>query len=83
MSTYKTSSEKGKSKARMLTRARILLLSTEGKTDEFIVYALKVAPRLCEPSESGSPKKGYWRRSPSGLVPGLGGNWTGSRKPFW
>ncbi len=33
------------SKARTLTRARILLLSAEGKTDEFIVDALKVAPQ--------------------------------------
>ncbi len=36
---------KGESKARTLTRARILLLSAEGKTDEFIVDALKVAPQ--------------------------------------
>ena len=34
---------KGEAKARMLTRARILLLSAEGKTDDFIADALKVA----------------------------------------
>ena len=34
---------KGKAKARMLTRARILLLSAEGNTDDVIADALKVA----------------------------------------
>ncbi len=34
---------KGEGKARMLTRARILLLSSEGKSDAFISDVLKVA----------------------------------------
>ena len=37
---------KGEAKARMLTRARILLLSAEGKTDDFIADALKVAHHM-------------------------------------
>jgi transposase len=37
--------KKGEAKARMLTRARILLLSAEGKTDRFIADALKVNPQ--------------------------------------
>ncbi len=37
--------KKGKEKARKLTRARILLLSAEGKTDGFIAKALKVNPQ--------------------------------------
>ncbi|MCC9078842.1 helix-turn-helix domain-containing protein, partial [Litorilinea aerophila] len=36
---------KGEAKARMLTRARILLLSAEGKTDRFIANVLKVNPQ--------------------------------------
>lgn len=36
---------KGEAKARMLTRARILLLSAEGKTDRFIADVLKVSPQ--------------------------------------
>lgn len=35
--------KKGEAKARMLSRARILWLSAEGKTDDFIADALKVA----------------------------------------
>jgi transposase len=35
--------KKGEAKARTLTRARILLLSAEGKTDDFIEEALKVS----------------------------------------
>mgnify|MGYP000227360946 CR=1 FL=1 len=37
--------KKGEAKARMLTRARILLLSAEGKTDRWIADALKVNPQ--------------------------------------
>jgi transposase len=37
--------KKGEAKARMLTRARILLLSAEGKTDPWIADALKVNPQ--------------------------------------
>lgn len=36
---------KGEGQARMLTRARILLLSAEGKTDRFIADTLKVNPQ--------------------------------------
>lgn len=36
---------KGQARARMLTRARILLLSAEGKPDDFIADALKVSPQ--------------------------------------
>lgn len=36
---------KGEAKARMLTRARILLLSAEGKTDKFVADVLKVNPQ--------------------------------------
>lgn len=36
---------KGKAKARMLTRARILLLSAEGKTDRTIAEVLQVNPQ--------------------------------------
>lgn len=36
---------KGEARARMLTRARILLLSAEGKTDDFIADVLKVSPQ--------------------------------------
>ena len=37
--------KKGEGKARMLTRAHILLLSAEGKTDSFIAEVLKVNPQ--------------------------------------
>lgn len=37
--------KKGKAKARKLTRARILLLSAEGKTDQTIADVLKVNPQ--------------------------------------
>ncbi len=37
--------KKGEHKARTLTRARILLLSAEGKPDRFIEEALQVAPQ--------------------------------------
>lgn len=37
--------KKGEAKARMLIRARILLLSAEGKTDRWIADALKVNPQ--------------------------------------
>jgi transposase len=37
--------KKGEAKARMLTRARILLLSAEGKTDRWIADVLKVNPQ--------------------------------------
>lgn len=36
---------KGEAKARMLTRARILLLSAEGRTDQWIADVLKVNPQ--------------------------------------
>jgi len=36
---------KGEAKARMLTRARILLLSAEGRTDKFVASVLKVNPQ--------------------------------------
>ncbi len=36
---------KGEAKARILTRARILLLAAEGKTDKFVADALKVNPQ--------------------------------------
>jgi len=49
---------KGEAKARMLTRARILLLSAEGKTDRLIADVLKVSPRQCRTSASVSPRKG-------------------------
>ncbi len=37
--------KKGEAKARMLTRARILLLSAEGNTDAFIAKVLSVNPQ--------------------------------------
>lgn len=37
--------KRGEAKARVLTRARILLLSAEGKTDRWIADALKVNPQ--------------------------------------
>lgn len=37
--------KKGEAKARMLTRARVLLLSAEGNTDAFIAKVLKVNPQ--------------------------------------
>ena len=37
--------KKGTGKARLLTRARIVLLSAEGKTDGFVANALKVHPQ--------------------------------------
>jgi len=38
--------KKGEAKARMLTRARILLLSAEGNADQWIADALKVNPQM-------------------------------------
>lgn len=37
--------KKGEAKARMLTRARVLLLSAEGNTDVFIAKVLRVNPQ--------------------------------------
>jgi len=55
---------KGEAKAQMLTQARILLLSAEGKTDRFIADVLQVTP----PDGMEHPKavrRGRVRSSPA------------------
>ncbi len=44
--------KKGEAKARMLTRARILLLSAEGKTDCLIADLLQVTPETVQTKRS-------------------------------
>ena len=71
---------KGHAKARSLTRARILLLSDEGKTDPAIADALKINPRPCATSASASPKKDCTPPSPNARAQAPNASWTPSRK---
>ena len=74
--------KQGAAKARMLTRARILLLSAAGNTDRFIADVLQVTPRPCGTSASDLLKRGWKLPCRSAPDPARSPNWTANRRLF-
>jgi len=59
---------KGQDRARKLTRARVLLLSDEGKSDAFTPKRSRSIPRRCATCVSAFPRKACRPSCASGLA---------------